>query len=582
VSEGRFDRPGYAARVATISADAALLLAAVETTLLLAGTPGARRGLVALLLFAAASGATGLVALALAALAALRLPASRPARLALGLVGLAVLALALRFDAAAYVRLYGLQHAALGLAAVAGAVAARVALGVSGRGARGRAVGLVLAVVSAPLAMNARHDARAYAAHRGVLLADAFWATHRDVDALPPLPRLPPAPPTNAAPLAQRPRLVLLVTVDALRADAAEAPAFRAFAAVRENAVRFPDARAPAAWTVPSAYALLTGRGPWRTVWTRTMFVGDRPVPYAGASRNPRRVWPLPMRDTARTLAEALHAHGYQGRVCTTLPFQVPGGGLVRGFDVVEQGVYRARNLDLRGTTSDMLTACGLAMLDAAAGAPLFLWLHYSDPHEPYALHPGVPTLDASPAARYAGEVAFVDRHLQGLLVNVHRRVGLGNTLLVLTADHGEEFGEHGGEFHAVTLYDEVMRVPLMIAAPGIKPRVVPGAVSLLDVAPTVLELVGAPPLPGAEGRSLAPAMRGEALTPRPVFAESMRYGRAVRAVVDGRYKLIYEARARTYELYDLVTDPREEVVVTDAHPDVAARLSAMLGVPAP
>jgi hypothetical protein len=376
--------------------------------------------------------------------------------------------------------------------------------------------------------------------------------------------------------------LILLVTVDALRADAADAPAFRGFATVRANAVDFTAARAPAAWTVPSVYALLTSRGPWHVAWTRAQFFGDRPVPYDGPSRNPRRVWPLPLRDSAETLATALHGAGYRTATCATLPFFVPGGGVTRGFDRVDVGVYAQRNRDLRGTTSDLLTACGLAMLDEAHGQPLFLWLHYSDPHEPYLRHPDVPVPNESPEARYAGEVGFVDEHLRGLLLNVQRRVGLQNVLVVLTADHGEEFGEHGGEFHAVTLYEEVEHVPLFIAATGIAPRRVTDSVSLLDVAPTILDLAGAPPLASADGRSLAAAMRGAPLAPRPVFAESIRYGRAVRSVIDGQYKLIYEARARTYELFDLAHDPREDTVVTDEHLDVARRFAREMGVPSP
>jgi arylsulfatase A-like enzyme len=183
---------------------------------------------------------------------------------------------------------------------------------------------------------------------------------------------------------------------------------------------------------------------------------------------------------------------------------------------------------------------------------------------------------------RYAGEVAFVDRHLGGLLANVDRAVGMGRTLLVLAADHGEEFGEHGGAFHAVTLYDEVARVPLWFVGASLPPRRVDAAVSLADVAPTVLDLLGLPPLPATDGRSLAAAMTGGRVAPRAVLAESVRYGRAVRSVVDGPFKLIYEARAGTYELFDLAHDPGEARLVGDAHRDDVARLAAEMGVPAP
>ena len=222
------------------------------------------------------------------------------------------------------------------------------------------------------------------------LVSDAgFWVAHRDVYALPRFHLFAPTP-VAPRPLRTRPNLILLLTVDALRYDATRAPVFRSFAAVHEHAVTFTHARAPAAWTVPSIYGLMTGRGPWSVDWTLGRFFGDRPVPYVGTDRDARRVWPLPMDDPSTTLAEALHAAGYQTRTCASLPFFLEGTGVSRGFDVVDGGVYKQRNRNLRGTTSDLLTACGIAMIDAAQGAPLFLWLHYSDPHEPYEPHPGL------------------------------------------------------------------------------------------------------------------------------------------------------------------------------------------------
>jgi arylsulfatase A-like enzyme len=549
----------------------------VEWVLLLARVRGARNEGAILLLFAAIA-ACIVASLPFAMILAIRPPQRMRTRIALTLFGSAGAFVALAADSEAYVRLYGAQHAMLGLAAVASATAVRSAWPIRTRFIRSTVAIAIGVIAFGSIALRLRDDARAYAAHRGVLLADAMWATHRDVHSL---PRFTPplAPTTQPSPLAQRPRLVLLVTVDALRYDAAENPTFQAFATIRRNAVRFTQAFAPAAWTVPSTYALLTGRGPWDARFTRTMFVGDTPVEYRGRDRNPRRVWPLPLHDDATTLAEALHRAGYRTATCASLPFFVREGGIVRGFDDVDEGVYRQRNRTLRGTTSDLLTACGIAMLDRAAEQPLFLWLHYSDPHEPYLHHPGIPTPGDTAEARYAGEVAFVDEHLRGLLVNVHRRVGLGHTLLVLTADHGEEFGEHGGNYHAVTLYDEIVHVPLFIAAPGVAPESVPSVVSLVDVAPTILDLVGVERPASMRGRSLAGAMRGAAIEPRPAFAESVRYGRGVRAAIEARWTLIYEARARTFELYDRVVDPEEQVIVSDRYPDEVHRLARMMGL---
>jgi len=573
--------PTFVARWLSTAGRAALALALVECGSLAWRIAAARTPWIMASVFLASAAAVWVLALPLAAGACVRPVRATWVRMAIAGVGVAIALVAFRIDAGAYVRLYGAYHGALGFVSVLGVTVACAMLPSQRRWVPSLAAG-GFTLVAGFAAMQLRHDARAFAAQRGVLLADAFWATHAYARSLPAMPRHASALDAPVAPAPTRPQLILLLTIDALRADIARAPALNALAAIRENSVSFTGARAPAAWTVPSAYAMLTSRGPWSVQWTRTQFYGDRPLPYSGTDDNPRRVWPLPMRDRAPTLPEALRAAGYETRVCTTLPFQVPRGGLVRGFDVVEQGVYHRRNLDLRGVTSDMLTGCGLAMIQAARGRPLFLWLHYSDPHEPYASHPEAPARDDTPLARYAGEVAFVNRHLAALLLNVDRMVGLGRTLVVLTADHGEEFGEHGGEFHAVTLYDEIARVPLMIAMPGFPSRAVGGNVSLLDVAPTILDLVGAPPLPRAEGRSLARAMRGEPLASRRVFGESIRYGRAVRMVVDGDFKLIYEARARTYELFNLRNDPGEQRNIADQRRDVLTRLAAAMGVPAP
>jgi hypothetical protein len=528
--------------------------------------PGARRPVVLALDLGLALGAVFVVALVPAALVALRPPSATWLRVGIVLVGAGVAATCMRLDAKEYVRLYAPYHAVLGATLVVCAVAMRSAFRAGESTGPARAGAVVVIAVLAALGLPSSRDARAYIGQRGVLLADALWATHRDVLALPPMPSTSTSTSTSTA---TRSPLILLITIDALRADVARDGAYPALRAVRANAVDFTDARAPAAWTVPSTYSMLTGRGPWNVRWTRWSF-------YGGAREGTEKAALYEGRSP--TLAEALHALGYQTRTCTSVPVLDEQLGVTRGFDVVDDGVYRMRNPTTRGVTSDLLTECGLAMIDAAHGAPLFLWLHYSDPHEPYLEHPDVPLVNDSPRARYEGEVAFVDKHVGGLLINVDRRVGLDHTLIVLSSDHGEEFGEHGGAFHGATLYDEILRVPLLIAMPGVAPRQVATPVSLLDVAPTIVELAGGT-FDAPDGRSLVPAMRGGTLEPRPIFAETIRLGRGSRAIVDGEWKLIYEARAGTWELFNLAKDPGEQRVVTDENRDVFRRLAERIGI---
>jgi len=260
---------------------------------------------------------------------------------------------------------------------------------------------------------------------------------------------------------------------------------------------------------------------------------------------------------------------------------QVPGMGLTGGFDAVDLAIFHERNPDDRGTTADRITACALRQIDAAGASPLFLWVHYFDPHGPYTAHAETPPKADSPQGRYRSEVAFVDLHLGRLLDAIEARIARDDTLVVFTADHGEELEDHGADAHVLTLYDETIRVPALVRAPGVAPRVIEDDVSIVDLAPTVLDLAGAPPLRDVDGRSLAGALRGEPLAPRPVFAETQRMDRSLRAVVMGRDKLVYDGRFGLYELFDLDADPFELHPRKDA-PDRARELASVMRVPPP
>src|SRR5262249_45210894 len=142
--------------------------------------------------------------------------------------------------------------------------------------------------------------------------------------------------------------------------------------------------------------------------------------------------------------------------------------------------------------------------------------------HEEFpAKHGGLTGLEE----KYDGEVQFVDQHL-GKVLDALAASGLAeSTAVVVFADHGEGFGEHrfGGErmyFHGQTLYDELLRVPLLVYVPGVAARTVDDPVMLLDLGPTLVDLVKAKPSPTFRGHSLLPALLGEKTAPRPVVAE--------------------------------------------------------------
>jgi arylsulfatase A-like enzyme len=170
--------------------------------------------------------------------------------------------------------------------------------------------------------------------------------------------------------------------------------------------------------------------------------------------------------------------------------------------------------------------------------------------------------------ALYDGEIRWVDEHIDMLLDSLHARGLDERTIVVLTSDHGDEFFEHGERGHSHSLYEELVRVPLIMRVPGAEGgRRVRERVELIDVMPTVLELAGVPFPAGIQGRTLGPALQGAALEQRACFTETNKSRKTKDeelrsdswAVVDGRHKLITFGDDRfPSELFDLESDPGE------------------------
>ena len=193
------------------------------------------------------------------------------------------------------------------------------------------------------------------------------------------------------------------------------------------------------------------------------------------------------------------------------------------------------------------------AWVAAHRDARMFLWVHLFEPHAPY----GTPGDRRPVAARYDEEVAEADRQVGRLLEALGS--ARDQALVVLTGDHGEAFGEHGEIGHSVFAYDTTLRVPLVMAGPGIRPRVVAEPVGLVDVLPTALALLGLPPSSG-DGMSLAPLLAGGTLAARALYAESfaplLDFGWSpLRTLREAGRKYIAAPRP---ELYDLDADPGE------------------------
>jgi arylsulfatase A-like enzyme len=200
-----------------------------------------------------------------------------------------------------------------------------------------------------------------------------------------------------------------------------------------------------------------------------------------------------------------------------------------------------------------------------------FLWVHLFEPHESYETHPGSRVVGgASAQSRYDAEVAAVDDAVR-LLVAGFARSGR-RAAFFLTADHGEEFGEHGGRFHGTTVYDEQIRVPFVFSVPGLTPRRVQGPISHVDLLPTLLAGVGRARPPRLRGRDFGPLANGGPPA-RYVFASVA----SERMVFDGRNKLLCDVAEQTCELFDLAADPRERNNLADARGDLLQRLRPLI-----
>jgi arylsulfatase A-like enzyme len=357
---------------------------------------------------------------------------------------------------------------------------------------------------------------------------------------------------------------IVLVTLDTVRADSIGSyGAARAhtpnFDTVATEGVRFEAAISPTPLTLPSHASLMTALDP----------------PAHGVRHNGihRLSGEIP------TLAERLRAAGYATAAIVGALVLDARFGLDRGFDAYDDAMSGrlSGHVGYAERTADGVADAALAWLDDAPER-FFLWLHFYDAHAGYDPPPGFASAFAS--RPYQGEIAFVDSQLGRVLEDLRRRWPDGGTLLIVTADHGESLGEHGEATHSYSVYDATQRIPLLMSGPGLpRGRVVAQTVRLVDVAPTVIGLAGAEPLPEVEGRDLRPLIAGDEEDERVAYVETQ----ATRLDYDwspllgvrtAKFKYI---RAPRPELYDLEDDPDELRNVAGRIPDEVSRLDRLL-----
>ncbi len=399
---------------------------------------------------------------------------------------------------------------------------------------------------------------------------------------------------------------ILLVVVDTLRADHLGAygysrPTSPAIDALARRATLFENAWAAAPWTLPSVMSIMTGR-----------YASHHRVENDG----------LRLAPDVPTLAEALRGAGYAtggfvSHIYVDRPF-----GFERGFATFEDfglsrpGYRLEAGLEPR---ADRVTEAALSWIHRQGSRPVFLLVHYFDPHWPYDppraygnLFPDTyrGPLDATYDSisqfqlpertlpddyrrflidRYDGEIRFVDDQLGRLLRGLGESGRAGRIWTVLTGDHGEEFKDHGSMGHGRQMYEEVIRVPLIIAGPEGEGRAagarIGAPVSGVDLFPTIASLAGVAALPkGLDGRSLRPYLEGRAEeTParggsadpdaappekRTLVSETVRLSACRTAIRRGPMKLIRFMDQNRAELYDLAADAGERRDLSADRPD--------------
>lgn len=414
---------------------------------------------------------------------------------------------------------------------------------------------------------------------------------------------------------------ILLVILDAVRPDHLSCYGYRRKTSpnvdnLAEESILFENAISPAGWTLPAHASLFTGLFP---------------------SQHGLQHGSLYLNQQFPTLAEVLHSSGYKTIGISNNPWVSHATGLDRGFEIFQEVYYKKEHLleGLRFALQRLLAIIGNTDDDGAhctnhlalthlsqqeEGQPFFVFINYLESHLPYKVPRPYATLFGKPPqgginqdwrryvsgkvmmgeddfeslqSLYDGAIAYLDAKIDELLSFLRQREILDETLVIITSDHGDNFGDHGLMGHELGLYDSLLRIPLIIRYPSLFPagRRVTQQVQLLDLFTTILEILGQKGIE-AEGYSLLP----EGLKAKPrrfTVAEQSRpslevfkkrfpefdplpYDRALRAIRTEGYKYIWASDGRD-ELYNIRADPEEKENLISTQPEKAQELRQML-----
>jgi arylsulfatase A-like enzyme/Tfp pilus assembly protein PilF len=373
--------------------------------------------------------------------------------------------------------------------------------------------------------------------------------------------------PAITAPAGERPN-VLLVTLDTTRADR------MGFLGSARGLTPELDGLAGVATVFERAYA----QAPITTVSHATVLSGTYPQLHGVND------FGVPLPSSLPWLPDLLRAQGYRTAAFVGALILDPRNGLApgfdRGFDVFDAGFKVKRGKEDRYASlerrAEDVTARALAWLESRPQGPFLLWVHLYDAHDPYeAPEPFRSRFAKTP---YDGEIAYADAQIGRLVSALRAKRLLDATAIAVLADHGESLGEHGESTHGVFLYDATIRVPLLIKLPGGRGsgRRVPTRVSLVDLAPTLLEAVGLAVPPAVQGQSLLPLVSGAPGADRPSYAETEYPRRAFgwSALSSWRVERFLYVQAPRRELYDAGQDPASSNNLAEERATVADRVA--------
>lgn len=334
------------------------------------------------------------------------------------------------------------------------------------------------------------------------------------------------------------------------------------------KSVVYDNAFSQAPWTLPAVASLLTSRYPSE-------------LGIQGFNRR------IPDREVF--LQEILSVHGYATHAVVSHDFVGAKWGFNQGFDSFDSFAGGHRTI-----SSEKLTEAALRIVDRIEETPTFLFVHYFDPHFLFMEHENhrfsgsppdiesewwnLPYKQLRAQARmgqlsevqrdhlldlYDSEIAFTDQHIGRLLDQLETAGRMDDTIVIFTADHGEEFLDHGGLGHTATVFNELINVPLMIKWPGTEKRVRSlRYVAHVDLLPTLLDYIGIPTDHDVSGMHM-----GDRVPTAPIFSETRRYQK-VSAVIRDRVKLVYDERNKSSRYFDLQSDPAERTPLTEQESD--------------